>query len=223
MRSLKRKILPFALILLVAGCASEAGDSGETEAEQQAPAGPDPKPIVVMETNWGTIAMELDREKAPKSVANFEVHVRSGFYDGLIFHRVMKGILIQSGRLTAEYAPRSSTAAFLDNEGDNGLLNVRGAVGMARGADPNSAKSEFFINLKDNKPLDTTEEKWGYAVFGQVISGMDVVDRIGEVETRQRGTREDVPIDPPIVIDRAYLTTRAEWEAANPAAEGTAG
>ncbi len=217
MRSLKKKILPFALMLLVAGCASEAGGGGETEGEPEVPAGPDPKPIVVLETNWGTIAMELDREKAPKSVANFEVHVRSGFYDGLIFHRVMKGILIQAGRLTAEYAPRTSTAAFLDNEGDNELLNVRGAVGMARGPDPNSAKSEFFINLKENKVLDTTEEKWGYAVFGQVISGMDVVDRIGEVETRQRGTREDVPVDPPIVIERAYLATRAEWEAANPA------
>ena len=168
------------------------------------------------------IVMELDRVNAPKSVNNFEVHVNVGFYNGLQFHRVMPNFVIQAGLLTSDYAPRRSSAAFLQNEGDNGLKNVRGTVAMARGSDPHSAKSEFFINVKDNPQRDTDEEEWGWAVFGQVIEGLDVVDRIKEVPTRQRGTREDIPVDA-ILIESAYMTTLDLWTASKPDTAESAG
>ena len=209
--SFKKKILPFTLLLSFAACAPE---TGESEPEAAPTEGRDPRdaaaladnPLCVLETTMGTIVLQLDRVNAPRSVNNFEVHVNAGFYNGVQFHRVMPNFVIQAGLLTADYAPRRSSAAFLQNEGDNGLKNVRGSVAMARGQDPHSAKSEFFINVKDNPQLDTDEEEWGWAVFGQVIEGMDVVDRIKDVPTRTRGTREDIPVDA-ILIERAYMTT----------------
>ncbi len=206
----KTVALPIAFALGLAGCAAETGEGGAAEAEQEAgstaAAETDMHPVVVIETTMGTIAMELDREKAPKTVANFLVHVGVGFYDGLVFHRILGSPkVIQAGLLTADYAPRRSSAAFLENEGDNGLLNVRGSVAMARGGDPHSAKSEFFINVADNPQLDTSEEKWGWAVFGKVIEGMDVVEAIAEIPTRTRGRREYVPEEPLPVIERCYV------------------
>ncbi len=216
--SVNEKVLPFVLMLAFAACAAETG-GGEAESEEAeapaAPSGPVDYPLCVLETSMGTIVLELDRTKAPKSVNNFEVHVNSGFYNGLQWHRVINTSnfgVIQTGLLTADYAPRRSSATFLDNEGDNGLKNVRYSVGMARATDPNSAKSEFYINLRDNTVLDTTEDKWGYAVFGRVIEGIDVVDRIAGVPTRTRGTREDIPVDP-IIVQRAYMTTLEAWQA----------
>jgi len=206
----KTVALPMVIALGLAGCAADSGEGGAAEAEQEtaasAPAETDMHPVVVLETNMGTITLELDREKAPKSVANFLVHVGVGFYDGQIFYRILGSPkVIQAGLLTADYAPRRSSAAFLQNEGDNGLLNKRGTVAMARGADPHSAKSEFFINVADNPQLDTTEEKWGWAVFGKVIEGMDVVDAIAALPTRTRGTRDYVPEEPLPVIERCYV------------------
>lgn len=208
----KTVALPMVIALGLAGCAAESGEGGAAEAGQEAAtvspasAETDMHPVVVLETSMGTIAMELDREHAPKSVANFLVHVGVGFYDGLIFHRILGSPkVIQAGLLTADYAPRRSSAAFLENEGDNGLLNVRGTVAMARGSDPHSAKSEFFINVGDNPQLDTSEEKWGWAVFGKVVEGMDVVEAIAELPTRTRGTREYVPEEPLPVIDSCYV------------------
>ena len=218
--SFTKKVLPFALILSIAACASETGGD-EAEAEPTAEQNPreaaaaSDTPLVVLETTMGTIVMELDRINSPKTVNNFEVHVNAGFYNGLQFHRVMPNFVIQAGLLTADYAPRRSSAAFLDNEGDNGLKNVRGTVAMARGNDPNSAKSEFFINVKDNEVLDTTEEKWGWAVFGKVIEGLDVVDAIKEVPTRTRGTREDIP-EEPVIINTAFFTTHELWQGSAP-------
>lgn len=125
------------------------------------------------------------------------------------------------GLLTENYERRLSPVAFLQNEGDNGLKNVRGAVAMARGSDPHTAKTEFFINVKDNAQLDTNEDVWGYCVFGHVIEGMDVVDRIRRVPVRDRGTRESVPVDP-IVIDTAYVAVdESEWAQAE--GEGAGG
>ncbi len=207
-----RKVaLPIALVLVMVGCGAEGG-GGEAQSEAQAePAGPDMTPTVVLETSMGRIVMELDREKAPRTVANFLAHMQGGFYNGLIFHRVMPDFMIQAGLLTADYAPRRSTMAYLQNEGDNGLLNARGSVAMARGSDPHSAKAEFFINVKDNAQLDTDEDEWGYAVFGRVVEGMDIVDAIRKVPTRARGKREDVPVDP-ITIERAYVAEEEEKE-----------
>jgi cyclophilin family peptidyl-prolyl cis-trans isomerase len=166
----------------------------------------DMTPTVVLETTLGRIVIELDRERAPITVANFLTHVNAGFYDGLIFHRVMPNFVIQTGLLTTDYVPRRSSAAFLQNEGNNGLKNLRGTLGMARGEDPHTAKSQFFINVNDNPQLDTDEEEWGWAVFGKVIEGMDVVDRIKGVPTEDLGTREYVPVEP-IVIQRCHVTT----------------
>jgi TPR repeat protein len=169
----------------------------------------DMTPTVVLETTMGRIVMELDRERAPMTVGNFITHLNQGFYDGLIFHRIMPNFVIQAGLLTADYVPRTSPAPFLQNEGDNGLKNLRGTIAMARGTDPHTAKVEFFINVKDNPQLDTDEEEWGWGVFGKVIEGLDVVDRIREVPTMSLGTREDVPAEA-VVIERCYVTTEPD-------------
>ena len=139
-----KRVLPLVLAVLFGGCAAGGGE-GE-EAASEAPAETDSHPVVILETSLGRIVMQLDREKAPKTVANFLTHVNFGFYNGLMFHRIMPDFMIQTGLLTANLERRASPAAFLDNEGDNGLKNVLGAVGMARGKDPHSAKTEIFIN-----------------------------------------------------------------------------
>ena len=166
-------------------------------------------PTVVFETSNGTIVMELDRSKAPKTVESMVAHVEGNFYDGLIFHRVIPGFMIQAGGFTPEMGQRQSTAPELMNEADNGLRNVRGSVAMARTSDPHSAKAQFFINLADNASLDHTSptpQGWGYTVFGKVTEGMDVVDAIAAEQTATAGPHGDVPVEP-IVIERAYLKT----------------
>jgi len=204
----KRVVLPAVVALLVAGCLPEQAD---TDAEEVVQAPPDSTPTVVFETSMGRIVMELDQRAAPATVTNFVRHVGQQFYKGLIIYRVRENFMVQMGLLTENYERRLSPAAMLQNEGDNGLLNVRGAVAMARGGDPHTAKTEFFINVKDNPQLDTNEDTWGYAVFGHVIEGMDVVDRIRQVPVRDRGTRESVPVDA-IVIDTAYVAVdESEW------------
>ena len=201
-----RRVLPLVLAVLFGGCAAETGGGEGEEAASEGPADLDPRPVVIFETSLGRIVMQLDREKAPRTVANFITHLNFGFYNGLMFHRVMPDFMIQTGLLTPDLQTRKSPAAFLQNEGDNGLKNVRGAVGMARGKDPNSAKTEIFINVKDNPRLDSTEDEWGYAVFGKVVEGMDVVDQIRKLKTQERGRFENVPVEPP-VIDTAYVAT----------------
>ena len=148
-----------------------------------------PAPRVVLETNLGRIVMELDRENAPQTVESIVTHVRSEFYDGLIFQRVRPGFMIQAGAFTVEGRMRQSDSPLLPNESDNGLSNLRGTVAMARRDDPNSASTQFFINLVDNTYLDYQPEtaetpvRWGYTVFGTVVEGMDVIDAIEAVAT----------------------------------------
>jgi cyclophilin family peptidyl-prolyl cis-trans isomerase len=149
---------------------------------------------VTMETSKGTIKLELDAEKAPASVANFVQYAKSGHYDGLVFHRVIKGFMIQGGGYDEKLAQRK-TSKPIANEAKNGLKNKRGTIAMARTSDPDSATSQFFINHKDNTNLDYPSfDGWGYAVFGKVTEGMDVVDAIAESETGGQGPfRTDVP------------------------------
>ena len=213
MISKKSVVLPAVLAFLVAGCAPEQAD---TDAEDAVQAPPDSTPTIILETTMGQIVMEVDMRAAPRTVSNFLAHVNAGFYNGLQFHRVMPNFMIQTGRLTADYSPRAMQVPFLENE-DTGLHNVRGAVAMARGSDAHSAKSEFFINVKDNPQLDHEQDKWGWAVFGRVVEGMDVVDRIKDVPTRDRGTRTDVPVEP-VVIERAYVDN--DWQPTEPEGEG---
>lgn len=161
-------------------------------------------PQVEMKTNLGTMIIELYPEKAPKSVENFLQYVRDGFYNGLIFHRVIDNFMIQGGGFDASMKQKP-TRAPIPNEAKNGLLNHAGSLAMARTNDPNSATAQFFINLKENRFLDYPgQDGWGYAVFGQVIQGADVVQKIGKVPTGRTGGLGDVPTTP-VVIESAKL------------------
>ncbi len=149
---------------------------------------------VVIETSKGNINLALDQDKAPDSVANFLQYVDDGYYNDTIFHRVIKGFMIQGGGLTADMS-KKDTKAPVKNEAKNGLKNIRGSIAMARTSDPHSATSQFFINHKDNSSLDyPSRDGWGYTVFGQVTSGMDVVDAIASSPTKQDVPTETVTI-----------------------------
>jgi peptidyl-prolyl cis-trans isomerase A (cyclophilin A) len=165
-------------------------------------------PTVVLHTSQGDITVELFADKAPKSVANFLHYVHEGFYAGTVFHRVIPGYLIQGGLYTKDLQPRR-THSPVASEADNGLSNLRGTIAVARGGDPNSGTSQFFINLVDDRRLDYVGNQsgltWGYAVFGKVIKGMDVVDKIAALPTHAQGPfSADVP-NPPVVIDGAAV------------------
>ena len=151
---------------------------------------------VTIKTSVGDIQLELNDEKAPITVENFKTIASSGYYEGTIFHRVINGFMIQGGGLTADMSNKSSGTGPIQNEASNGLSNDRGTIAMARTMDPHSATSQFFINHKDNAFLNHTGETsqgWGYAVFGIVTEGMDVVDQIAEVATGSSGAYQDVP------------------------------
>jgi peptidyl-prolyl cis-trans isomerase B (cyclophilin B) len=154
------------------------------------------RPLVMIETSLGEITLELDPEKAPLSVENFLQYVNSDFYKGLIFHRVIKDFVIQGGGMTFALKEKPGWGT-VKNEAGNGLKNLRGTVAMARAPEPHSASCQFYVNLADNADLDhvdDTDEGYGYAVFGQVIDGMDVVDAIGAVPTESRQGFDDVPV-----------------------------
>jgi len=154
-------------------------------------------PQVVLETSKGTIVLELEAAKAPKTVENFLAYVQSGFYDGTIFHRVIPNFMVQGGGFTANLQQKP-TRPPIPNEADNGLKNDRGTLAMARTSDPNSASAQFFINVVDNSFLNhtaKTSKGWGYAVFARVVEGMDVVDAIAAVRTGTKGGYTDVPLE----------------------------
>ena len=155
------------------------------------------KIMIKLSTSMGEITLELDAEDAPITVGNFLSYVDSGHYDNTIFHRVIPGFVIQGGGM-ASGMQEKGTGTPIQNEADNGLKNLTGAICMARTNDPHSATAQFFINLKDNQFLDHTEKTesgWGYAVFGRVVSGMDVVEKIAAVETGNVGYHSDVPLE----------------------------
>jgi peptidyl-prolyl cis-trans isomerase A (cyclophilin A) len=175
-------------------------------------------PEVVLHTSQGDITLELYPDKSPKSVANFLQYVRDGFYSGTVFHRAIPGYLVQGGLYTRDLQAKRTHSA-IPSEADNGLSNVRGTVSVARGADPNSGTAQFFFNLVDNRRLDFVGNQsgltWGYAVFGKVIKGMDVVDKMAALPTRGLGPfAGDVP-NPLVVIDSANVV--GEEAAAAPA------
>ncbi len=192
-------------VLLLTSC------TATPEQDERAVPAVDLTPRVVLETTAGNIVMELDRERAPATVENFLLHVRSKFYDGLVFHRVEAAFVIQAGSVTAEMNKRTSSVQPIQSEADNGLRNEQGTVAMARTDYPHSATSEFFINLVDNTAkLDFRDagswQGWGYAVFGRVVDGMDVVAAIGRVPVRPRGEHRAMPVEP-VVIRRASIVT----------------
>ena len=155
----------------------------------------DEPPRVTFETSLGSFVLELDREGAPETVANFLAYVRDGFYEGAIFHRVIAGFMIQGGGFTEEFR-QLQTRAPVRNEADRSGRNDRGTIAMARTSDPHSATAQFFINVADNDFLNhkaPTPQGWGYTAFGRVVEGMETVDRIAAVETGSRGPFNDVP------------------------------
>jgi cyclophilin family peptidyl-prolyl cis-trans isomerase len=163
-------------------------------------------PHVLVETTMGTIKLELDTKAAPLTVRHFLGLVDSGFYDGLIFHRVIREFMAQGGGYTPGLKPKEDEAT-IPNESGNGVSNMRGTIAMARTSDPHSANSQFFINLVDNRRLDPGNNRWGYTVFGYVIEGMEVVDQMGAVKTGPQGNlRSDVPVVP-IVIKKMEQVT----------------
>lgn len=159
---------------------------------------------ITLHTNYGDIKLALDFENAPKTAANFVEYVKAGHYDGTVFHRVIDNFMIQGGGFTADMQQKE-TRAPIDNEADNGLKNDTGTIAMARTMDPHSASAQFFINVADNNFLNhtaKTSQGWGYAVFGRVIEGMDVINRIKAVPTTSKSGHQDVPVES-VVINKA--------------------
>lgn len=187
-------------------------ESAEGASEEATPAdvsdvGP---PVVEMSTSLGTLRIELSPKEAPRTVENFLTYVRDGFYDGTIFHRVVPGFVIQGGGFTADMTEKE-TRPPIENEANNGLRNLRGTICMARTQDPHSATSQFFVNAKDNPALDFRDESirgWGYAVFGRVVEGIDVVEAIEKVERTRKGMYDDVPVEP-VIIESVRLISGA--------------
>ena len=162
--------------------------------------------MIILITNYGPINLELDFDKAPKSAANFLHYTKQNFYDSTIFHRVVNDFMIQGGGFESDMQKKQNGDP-IDNEADNGLSNLTGTVAMARTSDPHSATSQFFINVSDNHFLDhrnKTDVGWGYAVFGRVVEGMDVVNKIKGCETTSRSGHQDVPVVE-IIIESAEI------------------
>ncbi|AXY43336.1 peptidylprolyl isomerase [Halomonas sp. JS92-SW72] len=162
--------------------------------------------MITLQTTYGDIGIELDYEKAPKTAANFEQYVRDGFYDGTLFHRVIDGFMVQGGGFDEDFNQKP-TRDPIENEADNGLQNETGTLAMARTQDPHSATAQFFINVADNAFLNHSGKSiqgWGYCVFGRVVEGMDVVEKIKGVATTRRGMHADVPAED-VVIQKAYV------------------
>ena len=166
-------------------------------------------PRVKLVTSMGEVVIELAPDKAPATVENFLAYVKDGFYDGTVFHRVIDGFMIQGGGFGPDFE-RKTTRPPIRNEADNGLKNDTGTVAMARTSDPHSATAQFFINVKDNDFLNHTAPNprgWGYAVFGRVVEGMDVVERIKKVPTGNRGAYRDVPRQPVVIESATVVAT----------------
>lgn len=173
----------------------------------------DPAPRVLLETSHGNITLELNAKAAPNTVKNFVQYVEDGFYNGTIFHRVIKDFMIQGGGFTQEMQQKKPRSP-IKNEADNGLKNVRGSIAMARTGNPHSATAQFFINTVDNAFLNFKSANgsgWGYAVFGKVVEGMDTVDKIRAVKTGFSGRFRDVPVDT-VIINQASLIKETTGE-----------
>ena len=192
---MRQTLLPIAVVMAaILSLLLFPNFKGATQMNETAAA----NPRVLIETTMGNITIELDMQNAPVSSENFLAYVDDGYYVDTTFHRVIPNFMIQGGGITADMSDKPSSRAPIDNEASNGLKNERGSLAMARTSDPHSATSQFFINHVDNEFLNFTSETmqgWGYAVFGKVVEGMDVVDAIAGVPTGNKGGHQNVPID----------------------------
>jgi len=178
-----------------AAAKTQAKTDGSAAATTAAPA-----TQVRVVTSMGNFIIELNAERAPLTVPHFLKYVDQGHYTGTIFHRVISNFVIQAGGFDKDYKPMPAPTRVV-NESGNGLTNVRGTVGMARGAEPHGSDAQFYVNLYDNEALDPSQTRWGYAVFGKVVQGMDVIDKIGNVATNAHGVFKDTPVEP-VIIER---------------------
>jgi cyclophilin family peptidyl-prolyl cis-trans isomerase len=197
--SIPRSLALVAAALLAAGCAKREVPAAAAASDSQ--------PRIVLETSLGRMVLELDRLKAPHTVENILRHVQAKFYDGLVWHRVEHNFVIQTGMMTPDFMVRTSSVPPVAIESKNGLSNVKYSVGLARGNDRNSGTVQFYINLKDNPSLDfktETAQGWGYTVFGKVVEGQDVVDRIGQVPVGRSHGDENVPLQA-VIVTRAFV------------------
>ena len=187
MRSGRMAVLVLSMLIVGLGATVPASGKGN--------------PVVLLTTSLGDIKVELDPEKAPVTVQNFLDYVKAGYYDGTVFHRVIPGFMIQGGGMTPDMHEKPGQKPAIKNEGGNGLKNERGTLAMARTSVPDSATSQFFINVKDNAFLNRegSSDKVGYAVFGKVIAGMDVVDKIEHVKTTTKPPQQNVPEEPVLI------------------------
>ncbi len=222
--ALPSRIALFLLTLMLGMAGCGASEPGKQTVSTEPAAGQPANPRVLIETSKGNITVEVFPGNAPHSAANFLSYVNSGFYDGLVFHRVIPGFMIQGGGMTADMGEKPKGAP-IRNEADNGLKNLRGTLAMARTGEPHSASSQFFINVADNAFLNhrgQSMEGWGYAVFGQVVDGMAVVDAIVAVPRGNRGPHGDVPVEP-VFMQRVTLlpAAAAPTSAAEPAPAAT--
>jgi len=192
------QIILMASLGMLAACAPQK----PWEDHQLNPYLAPPRPVVVMETTEGIITLELYNMKSPKTVENFLGYVNDGFYDGTIFHRVMEDFIIQGGGHTLDMELKE-VGEPVESEADNEVRNLRGSIGAARTSDPDSATSQFYINLANNYGMDQREGNPGYTVFGRVLTGMNIVDRIGNIPTHTVGNYQNVPVEPVIIL-RAY-------------------
>ncbi len=193
---------PAAAAATAAPATSAAAAKAQSKsAAPGAPATPAAAPQVLVVTSLGNFTLELNAERAPLTVAHFLKYVDQGQYSGTLFHRVIANFVIQGGGFDGNYKPKPAPAKVV-NESGNGLTNQRGTVGMARSQDPHGSDAQFYVNLYDNEALDPNKTRWGYAVFGKVVQGMEVVDKIGNVATGARGPfKEDAPLKP-VLIER---------------------
>ena len=192
---MKKKLLPIAVVLAaILSLVFFPNSKGNKPMNETTAA----NPIVLIETTMGNITIELDMQNAPNSSENFLAYVDDGYFVDTTFHRVIPDFMIQGGGITADMQDKSSKRAPIENEANNGLKNDRGTLAMARTSDPHSATSQFFINHADNAFLNFTSESmqgWGYAVFGKVTEGMDIVDAIAQVPTGSKGGHQNVPVE----------------------------
>ncbi|MGE0640758.1 MAG: peptidylprolyl isomerase [Thermoanaerobaculia bacterium] len=199
--------MSLAMLLMTAALiGSDPAPANATASGSDAASAKSTATRVAFETSMGRFVVEVDSAKAPKSAANFVNYAKAGFYDNTIFHRVIPGFMVQGGGFTADMKQKA-TEAPIPNEADNGLKNKRGTLAMARTMDPNSATAQFFVNLVDNAFLDHTGKNprgWGYAVFGHVVEGMEVIDKIAAVKTGNRGQFADVPVET-VTITKATI------------------
>jgi cyclophilin family peptidyl-prolyl cis-trans isomerase len=203
---MKQLLLSLALLGIVCLQPSVAAEKAADLKAQPKPAPAAFSPQLQVFTSMGNFTIELNAERAPLTVANILAYVDAGHYTNTLIHRVVANFVIQGGGFNVDYSPKAATLK-VPNESGNGLSNVRGTVGLARTADPHGGNAQFYVNLNDNAALDPNATRWGYAVFGRVTDGMDVVDKIGNVATGKHGAIDETPLKPIVILKVERITS----------------